>query len=265
VKNGVVLAFHGIPGRVDWPLLDPFMALVKTWNPKCHIIPLAFAGPKHFAHAAGDHCEPLAGAVRELAARGCGRIVVQPLYVVAGEEYEALAACLARCRGASDVPGRLALGAPLLSGAADTLAVARALAAEAGPERPAKRAVVFMGHGSKAPAQRAYADLAEALSGLDPLLLLATLKQEPASPQSIQAVAGRLAASGVRSVALIPLTFAVGAHAVNDMASDRPGSFASVLSRAGLACDPVMTGLSRRAGVLGVWLEHLKAAMAARS
>jgi sirohydrochlorin cobaltochelatase len=245
------------------------MALVKTWNPKCHIIPLAFAGPKHLSGATGDHCDPLAAALRELAALGSDRAVVQPLYVVAGEEYEALADCLARLEGSAQAPGRIALGRPLLSGAADALAVARALAAELSPADPRGRAVVFMGHGSKRPAQRAYAELAEALagplSGDNALMMLATLKQEPTSPQSIQTVAARLAASGVLSVDLVPLTFAVGAHARNDMASARPGSFASVLSLAGMSCTPAMTGLSRRAGVLGVWLEHLRDAMATLS
>ncbi|MBF0515394.1 MAG: sirohydrochlorin cobaltochelatase [Desulfovibrionaceae bacterium] len=261
--DGVVLAFHGTSGRADWPVLDPFMGLVKTANPKCHIIPLAFTGPKH--QQGGGHCDPLAGALGALAALGCGRAVVQPLYVVAGEEYEALEDCLARLEGT--FPGRVGLSRPLLSGAADTLAVARALIAEALPERSGGRAVVFMGHGSKRPAQKAYAALAEALedhsAGDAGPVMLATLKQAPASPQSIHSVAGRLAASGAASVALIPLTFAVGAHARNDMASDRPDSFASVLTRAGMSCTPVMTGLNRREGVLRVWLDHLREALAA--
>jgi len=269
MKSGVILAYHGVPGRVDWPLLDPFMVLVKTWNPKCHIIPLAFAGPKHHSGPTGGHCDPLGRALGELAALGCGRAVVQPLYVVAGEEYEALADCLARLRGTARVPGRVGLGKPLLSGAAATLATARALAAEIPPALPNGRAVVFMGHGSKRPAQKAYAELAHALAGPpagdNAPMLLATLKQEPASPQSIESVAARLTVLGVLSVALIPPTFAVGAHARNDMASARPDSFASVLSRAGMSCTAVMTGLSRRAGVLGVWLEHLRDAMAALS
>jgi len=265
MKSGVILAFHGVPGRDDWLLLDPFMALVKAWDPKCHIIPLAFTGPKHQAGSPGGHCDPLADALAELAALGCGRAVVQPLYVVAGEEYQALAECLALARGSARAPGRIALGAPLLSCAAGIAAVARALAAEASPERANGEAVVFMGHGSRGPAQRAYAELAEALAGLDSDMMLATLKQDPASPQSIQSVAGRLAASGAPPVALLPLTFAVGAHAGNDMASARPGSFASVLSRAGMSCRPVMTGLCDRPGVLGAWLARLKDAMAALS
>jgi sirohydrochlorin cobaltochelatase len=264
MSRGVIIAYHGTPGRVDLPLLDPFLALVKASYPKSHIIPLAFTGPRHRTASPISpisHCANLESALRELAQAGADCAVVQPLHVVAGEEYDALAGCLAGRPTLPFAPGALGLGGPLLGGPGEVAAVARALAADLREHALPGRAVVLMGHGSLRPAQEAYAALAVALAELDPGLMLATLKQNPASPVSIASVRDRLLAQGADAVDLVPLTFCVGSHAHGDMAGDKPGSFASVLSRAGIDCRPVMLGLSRRPRVLDIWLARLGAAM----
>ena len=193
--------------------------------------------------------EALAG----LAADGFGRVAIQPLHVVAGQDFEELAAALQE----ADLPLRPALGRPLLSSAADIERAAEAILAGLDPERSPEEAVVFMGHGTAHPAGAAYPALAQSLARLDPLVFLGCLESKP----GIEEIRGMLLQKGLRRARLLPFTALAGVHAQRDLAGPGPDSWASVLNRSGIRTKAVLKGLCRNRGVVEIWLDHLAEAL----
>jgi sirohydrochlorin cobaltochelatase len=61
-------------------------------------------------------------------------------------------------------------------------------------------------------------------------------------------------------VRLIPLLTLIGAHALEDMAGDDPGSWKGRLAKLGLTPQPEFRGLLDRPRVIELWLQRLRQA-----
>ncbi len=199
-----------------------------------------------------------AEALARLREEGARRVAVQSLHVIPGQEYCGM---LDACRAAQEGAARfdaLAVGGPLLGDEADLLAAARALPGYIPGDRAPDEAVVLVGHGSEADGAAQYAAFLALAAAADPLLRLGLLTGGPGAGET----AADLAASGVRSVCLLPFMCAPGHHVREDIAGEGPASWRSVFSAAGLRVRAVIAGASEHPGFRAIWLAHLRAALA---
>lgn len=206
--------------------------------------------------ADGNRPDSPALALARMADEGYTHIAVQALHVIPGYEFHDLMRTAKALEGKKDGPRKVSLGMPLLSGEDDLADVADALLAA----YPAKKAeaVVFVGHGTDHPAGMAYPALQAVLAERSPAHFVGTV-EGAATPQRI---AARLASLKVRSVTLVPLMAVAGDHAQNDIAGKEDDSWVSTLSRSGMKASAVLSGLASADAVAGLWIEHLRQAVA---
>ncbi len=209
--------------------------------------------------ARGHHTESVEEALEHLAADGFRSIAVQSLHTIPGAEYHKVRGDITRFRHRETARDtHIAVGKPLLCGYADTVRVAKAMLAGAPAQRQPDDALVFMGHGSeKHAADLFYIALASVLGRLDPRALLGTVEGHPTLDDVLEACRS----GGCRRAWLLPLMAIAGDHALNDMAGEGDDSWQSTLTRAGIACTPVLSGTLDNPGIRNVWLDHLTAAL----
>ncbi|MFZ5427588.1 MAG: sirohydrochlorin cobaltochelatase [Thermodesulfobacteriota bacterium] len=191
-------------------------------------------------------------AMARLSDEGIRRIFIQPLHVSAGAEYDDLKA-LARGLNAVARAGvnkppfeEVTLGEPPLgkSRAGDPKALeetARALAGDAALAREQGAALVYGAHGNPKWPAREFISLQAAMAKTYPGLtvLAGTLESKP----GVEDVLRGLKKSGKTSVLLYPLLFGAGVHAADDLCGGEPGSWRSLLEKAGYRVDCRMRGL----------------------
>ena len=197
-------------------------------------------------------------AMEKLYAEDYQEILVQPLHIIPGYEYEEMIAEL--------VPyvhkfPRLAVGRPLLAGDDDYKAVTAALR-DAIPPPTSTEAVVFMGHGSSHPANAAYSKLDSVFKEHGfPNVHVATVEGTP----GLDAVTACIEAGGIRKVTLMPFMLVAGDHALNDMAGDEEGSWKTILERNGYTVTACLVGLGEIETIRQIYVAHARAALKDKS
>jgi len=203
-------------------------------------------------------------ALERLQAAGYQEVYVQPLHIVAGEEYDKVKRIVAAYAHAKEKAfERIAIGRPLLyymgqeEQPDDYLAVIEAIQTQLA-KLDSSEAVVFMGHGGVHPANAAYAVLQMKLeqAGFAHIYVY-TVEGFP----SFESVLGKLQQRKVRKVKLIPFMLVAGDHANNDMASDEPDSAKSQLLEAGFEVETQLAGLGENTAIQDIYLQHLKDAI----
>ncbi len=195
-------------------------------------------------------------ALANLSEDGYGLVAAQSLHVIPGEEYEGLQETARRMAGLPKGLTRVEVGPPLLASPEDMRRVAKVMLASAPKERRPGEALVFMGHGTGHPANAAYPAMAYVFHRLDPNAFLATVEGYP----TLEMVRHDLQARKIKKAYLIPFMSVAGDHARNDMAGDEPDSWRSQLGKAGIACEPVLTGMAEHPEIVEIWLDHLQEA-----
>lgn len=204
-------------------------------------------------------------ALERLQAAGYQEVYVQPLHIVAGEEYEKVKRIVAAYAHAKEKAfERIAIGRPLLyymgqeEQPDDYLAVIEAIKSQlVKPDN--SKAIVFMGHGGVHPANAAYAVLQMKLeqAGFGHSYVY-TVEGFP----SFESVVEKLQKQQVRKVKLMPFMLVAGDHANNDMAGDEPDSAKSQLLAAGFEVAAQLAGLGENAAIQELYVQHLKDAIA---
>lgn len=201
-------------------------------------------------------------ALEHLWAEGFSEVYVQPLHIVAGEEYEKIRGIVNEYTDAKKFR-RLALGRPLLyymgqeerpDEPDDYQAVIKALDVTAGTDE----AVVFMGHGGHHPANAAYAALQFKLqdAGMQNVFVYA-VEGYP----SLGRVISQLRGAGIRKVRLQPFMLVAGNHARNDMDGEDQHSAKSVLTAAGFEVEIKLNGLGENPAIQDVYVRHIRDVM----
>ncbi|MHC1728660.1 MAG: sirohydrochlorin cobaltochelatase [Syntrophobacteraceae bacterium] len=148
---------------------------------------------------------------------------------------------------------------PLLSSHDDMERAAKAMLKHLPAGRKAEDAVLLMGHGSaKHPADGLYLAMNQVFRELDPNVFMGTVEGFP----TLDDLLPKLKEKKSKKVYLIPFMAVAGDHARNDMAGDEPDSWKSVLKKNGFASEAVLKGTIENSEVVGIWLDHLKAALA---
>lgn len=205
-------------------------------------------------------------------------VAVQPLHIIPGMEYSAVAA---DCRAILEEGGlSVSLGRPLLSGldpeAPCVSEAAETLLNHISPLRSALEPVIFMAHGSRHECDILYRRLGSAVSARDTRIHVACMvgsgmirpdeatKDAPAS-DGLDLLLPSLSAetSPESRVWLLPLLSVVGRHTLEDMAGSSPSSWKSRLEKAGFRCQAELRGLADDPAFIDLWLNRLASALEA--
>lgn len=178
-------------------------------------------------------------------------IIVQPLHVICGEEYNKLVSTVNHFRHFFN---NIRVGNPLLSSIDDYKNVAQALVPELNGSNE-ENAVVFMGHGTHHPANSAYACMDYVLKNMGfSNVHVATVEGYP----ELDDVIGKLSNSETKRVKLLPLMLVAGEHAKNDMAGAEENSWENVLKNEGYILNTVVKGLGENEKIRKIYVEHIK-------
>lgn len=203
-------------------------------------------------------------ALERLYAEGYREVYIQPLHVVAGEEYEKIKGQVEYyAHTTSEIFDKIKIGRPLLyymgqEGRPDDYLIAiRAIEAQF-PRLEGREAVVLMGHGGVHPANAAYCALQLKLeeAGIDNVFVY-TVEGFP----TMDNVIARLQKNGVEKATLMPFMLVAGDHANNDMAGDEPDSARSRLVAAGIEVEAYVHGLGENVAIQKIYIQHLRDAI----
>lgn len=202
-------------------------------------------------------------ALLRLKAEGYSEVIVQPLHIVAGAEYDKIKGIVAHLQ-AEKAFKRIELSRPLLyypgvEGHPDDYSMAIKAAAAQFPKLGRRDAVVFLGHGGPHPANAAYATLQMkfADNGMDKVFVY-TVEGYP----DLDWVIAKLKETNRKKITLMPFMLVAGDHANNDMAGDEEDSAKSILTAAGFKVEPIVKGLGENPAIQDIYVQHIKDAIA---
>ncbi len=205
----------------------------------------------------GLEVESLEEALLRAEREGVKGLLVQPTYLLRGDQYAELVDTMKRCAGRFE---RTAVGKPLLDDERDIDAVIEALIPVieewAGVDK--EPAVLLVGHGTKNGADSIYARIREKLhsAGFENYDMV-SLKDRFAKE--------RAAAAGCREkfckkVVLVPFMLVSGFHAARDIAGDQEDSWKSLLEAAGYEVSCMPGGLGEIPAIQDIYVKHVEAA-----
>lgn len=206
--------------------------------------------------------------------QGYDTLVVQPTHIAPAEEFHDLAAYVKGLASIRTMKPRwqpfkkIVLGRPLLGTYSLTHAysddiriVARALADDAALARRQNAALVYMGHGNHHfPTGGLYLEFAARMRQFYPdvLTLIGTVEGFPGRDE----VLADLRQHAVRRVVLKPFLLTAGEHAIRDLTGPEASSWQSLLTAAGYAVIPVLTGLGEQPALRRIFVDHAAEAAA---
>ena len=193
-------------------------------------------------------------ALEKLHDEGFGTVLVQPLHIINGSEYDDI---IAESRSFEDKFEKFAVGRPILTTHEDYEAAIRALTPEfEGLEED--EAFIFMGHGTHHDANAAYACLDYMLKADGhENVFVGTVEGFPI----LENIIPQLEKRNIKKVKLMPFMLVAGDHANNDMAGDEEDSWKMILKGEGYEVETILKGLGENEGIRDIYVEHAKALM----
>lgn len=202
-------------------------------------------------------------ALNKLKEEGFEEVIVQPLHIIPGEEYDFVKNVVEAFKKEQTFK-RISLGRPALffKGDEEKIPDDYSIFIEALKEQiPQNEAVVLMGHGSNHPSNAVYSCLQCVLEdkGLNDVLI-GTIEGYP----SLDHVANKLKKKNIQKVTLMPLLLVAGDHAINDMSGEEEDSWRSILLKEGFEVDIFMHGLGENSKIQNIYVNHIKDAVTSR-
>lgn len=192
-------------------------------------------------------------ALSKLKYEGFEDVIIQPLHIIAGDEYESVQDIAERYKTEFK---SLKLGRPLLSEARDYNKVLAAVKLQL-PELSENKAAVFMGHGSSHSADESYSALQNAINKENFNIFIGTISGKLV----ITSIIDRLKKKNIEEVILMPLMLVAGNHAIKDMAAEKSSSWKSMLEAEGFKVEVYLCGLGENKEIQKLYVEKLKAAI----
>jgi sirohydrochlorin cobaltochelatase len=214
---------------------------------------------KRLAERDGIQVDTEKQALDKLKAEGYTEVIVQPLHMEAGDEYEKVSRVVQHYTH-SKAFTKLSLGRPVFyySGQEEksddyTIAI-KAIQTQL-PKLGKYDAVAMMGHGGVHPSNAAYAVLQMKMqdAGLKNVFVF-TVEGYP----TIENVIKKSKEQRIKKIILMPLMVVAGDHATNDMAGDEEDSFKSQFLRAGFKVDTYLHGLGENTAIQDIYVQHIK-------
>lgn len=194
-----------------------------------------------------------AAALIQLADEGFKEVSVQSLHVIHGFEYHDILQIAKALEGLPKGIEKITIGEPLLSGHEDYKRLCSIIQKHSQNFRQPGEGLLLMGHGTKHPANIAYAGLQEYFRQTDPSIYVATIESHPA----IEEVIPQLRAAGINSVWLMPLLTIAGDHVLNDMAGDKKESWRSILLEERFKVNIYPTSLGQIKEIVQMWIDKV--------
>lgn len=179
-------------------------------------------------------------------------VIIQPLFIVCGVEYEMLKNDLLEFEKSSSIK-KIILGNPILIPNDNIRTVNFIERVKSNFE--ANKNIVLMVHGTKSSINKCYWELNDAFKscGLNNIYVGAA-EGEP----SIDYVIKSLKNNNIKSVLLMPFLIVAGFHAKRDLDSDSPKSWKSILQNEGIEVETKRTGLGELKGFQEFFIRDLK-------
>ncbi|WP_378956772.1 sirohydrochlorin cobaltochelatase [Pelosinus sp. sgz500959] len=214
---------------------------------------------KKLADRDGIHMDTEKQALEKLKKEGYTEVIVQPLHMEAGDEYEKVSRIVDTYVQNKSF-SKISLGRPILyfvgqEGKPDDYAIAIEALKTQLPKLGKGEAVAFMGHGGVNPSNAAYGALQLKLQdGKLNNVFIFTVEGYP----TIENLKETLKEKKFKKVTLMPFMVVAGDHANNDMAGDEKDSFKSQLIAAGFKVDTYLHGLGENAAIQDIYVQHVK-------
>lgn len=202
----------------------------------------------------GINIDAVNEALERLIQEGIDEVVIQPLHIIPGSEYENIISTASKFKNNFKT---LLMGTPLLYKSNDYVEVVNVLKLQI-QKLKQNEAVVFMGHGSRTASNECYSLLQTYIDREKLNIFVGTIKGEP----SIQSITERLKEKSIKRVILRPFMLVAGNHALVDMASDDENSWKSVLQREGFEVNVYLHGLGENEEFQTLYVKRVKEAMA---
>lgn len=200
----------------------------------------------------GIHVDSLPEALERLQADGFTRVIIQPGYLTAGEEYEKKVIQVAEKYRQSFE--QLIISRPLMErpeDGEDMLSVLQEIFPLAEGEE-----LVLVGHGSPHQHNPAYENLQSLIDQSDYPAHIGVI--EPTDTPNFADVLARLQARQVRSILLAPLLLSGGAHVNEDIAGEEEESWLSRLQAAGFSVQVSLKGLGEYPAFQQLYVKRLQ-------
>lgn len=214
---------------------------------------------KKLAQRDGIQVDTEKQALDKLKAEGYTEVIVQPLHMEAGDEYEKVSRVVERY-AQSKAFTKISLGRPVLyytgqEAKPDDYTIAIKAIQTQLPKLGKYDAVAMMGHGGVNPSNAAYAALQMKIqdAGLKNVFVF-TVEGYP----TVENVIEKCKEHKIKKVFLMPLMVVAGDHANNDMAGDDKDSYKSQFLQAGFKVETYLHGLGENAGIQDIYVEHVK-------
>lgn len=200
-------------------------------------------------------------ALDKLKAEGYTDVIIQPLHMEAGDEYEKLMKVVSKYEKSFN---NISVGRPVLYYTGqegekpdDYLMAIKAIQNQF-PKLGKGEAIALMGHGGVNPSNAAYAALQLKVqdAGLKNVFIF-TVEGYP----TFENLVNELKANKIKKVTLMPLMLVAGDHANEDMAGADKESFKSQLLAAGFQVETYIHGLGENTGIQDIYVQHVKDAI----
>jgi len=190
-------------------------------------------------------------ALSKMKAEGFSEVIIQPLHIMEGSEYNDLEKTYYDFEGTFE---KFELGRSLLSTIDDYKVGVEALKTQL-PEMSDGEGVVLMGHGTHHSANATYACFQSVLKtkGVDNVYV-GTVEGYPAYEDVVKSLKN----DGVDQVTLMPFMVVAGDHAQNDMASDAEDSWKTMLENEGFDVEIYLHGLGENLSFQNMYVEHVQ-------
>lgn len=182
------------------------------------------------------------------------KVIVQPLHLIAGEEYNYVTKVVNAFR---DKFKYIELGRPVFFyQGIEHLPQDYSIFIESIKDiLPREQGTVFLGHGTTHPSNASYGCLQYVLEnqGYDNVFI-GTIEGYPGFKEVLEKVRRR----GLKEITLIPLLVVCGDHARNDMASDDEDSWKSMFEKEGIKANILLKGLGEIDKFADIYVDHIK-------
>lgn len=192
--------------------------------------------------------------LEELYEKGFEEVLVQPLHIIPGEEYEYIKFI---CRKYENKFRVFKLGRPIfyyqgIEGVSNDYSL---FIESIKHILDNNESVVLFGHGTSHPAGATYGCIQTVLQdeGYENVFV-GTVEGYP----TIDNVIKRIKRKNIKEVLLMPLMVVAGDHAINDMASDEEGSWKSQLQSQGIKVNLLLKGLGEVDSFVKLYIDRVK-------
>ena len=177
-------------------------------------------------------------------------VIVQPLYMIHGKEFDELAKQVERYR---DRFKYLFLGTPLLASNERNDEVAEAIKDQI-PTSYANEVILLVGHGSFKNSNECYKRLESYLNKQGLNIYIAVLEGE----MTLTDVIKKLQMTDVTAIHLVPLMLVAGYHVVKDLMSESPSSWKAILEKEGFNVKVHLKALGENPKIQALFVQSVR-------